>query len=314
VQRAPPGSFLEDVFRLLWIPITIAAALAQTVRNAAQRHLVGELGTLGATLVRFLYGLPFAAAWLLAVAVITGVAIPVPGWAMLAWCFAGGLCQIAGTALLLQTMRERNFAVGVAYSKTEVVQVAVFAWVLLGDPLSAQTAAAVACGTAGVLLLAPADRERPWRSLVEGFASRSALLGIGSGAGFALSAVCYRAATQVAGTPSFVANAALALVIAQAMQTLVLGGWLWWRTPEVVRRTFRAWRVSLFAGAMGATASAAWFTAFAIAPVTHVRTLGLVEMIFSYAVSRRLFREHLERRERAGMALIALAVVGITVV
>src|SRR3981189_722762 len=44
-----------------WIPITLGAALAQTLRNAAQRHLTGDLGALGATLVRFFYGLPFAA-------------------------------------------------------------------------------------------------------------------------------------------------------------------------------------------------------------------------------------------------------------
>ena len=46
------------------LPITIGAALAQTLRNAAQRHLTGDLGALGATLVRFFYGLPFAAVWL----------------------------------------------------------------------------------------------------------------------------------------------------------------------------------------------------------------------------------------------------------
>jgi drug/metabolite transporter (DMT)-like permease len=127
-----------------------------------------------------------------------------------------------------------------------------------------------------------------------------------------MSAVCYRAATHVAGTPFFVVNAAYSLVIAQAMQTLLLGGWLCLRTPDAVVRTLKAWRVSLFAGFMGAGASAAWFTAFAIEPVTHVRTLGMVEMIFSYAVSRRFFREHLTRRELAGMALIALAVGAIT--
>ena len=48
----------------LWIPITLWAAFAQSLRNAAQRHLTRELGTLGATSVRFVYGLPFAAAWL----------------------------------------------------------------------------------------------------------------------------------------------------------------------------------------------------------------------------------------------------------
>ena len=36
----------------LWIPVTIWAAFAQTLRNAAQRSLTDTLGTLGATLVR----------------------------------------------------------------------------------------------------------------------------------------------------------------------------------------------------------------------------------------------------------------------
>ena len=40
------------------------ATLAQTARNTAQRTLTAELGTLPATLVRFLYGLPFAGLWL----------------------------------------------------------------------------------------------------------------------------------------------------------------------------------------------------------------------------------------------------------
>jgi drug/metabolite transporter (DMT)-like permease len=296
----------------MWIPITIFAAFAQTVRNAAQRHLVSDLGTLGATLVRFLYGLPFAVAWLAILAIATKEALPAPGLPFFAWCAVGAMSQIAATALLLQTMRERNFAVGVAYSKTEVVQVAVFSLVLLGDRINLATALAVASGTAGVLLLAPADRERPFASLVEGFASRSALLGIGCGAGFAIAAVAFRAATQAAGESSPALAAALALVVAQTMQTLALGAWLLVRKPDVVRRTLRAWRVSLFAGFMGAAASAAWFTAFAIQSVTYVRTLGLVEMLFSYVVSRRIFREQLRRREIAGMVLIVAGVVIIT--
>jgi len=296
----------------MWIPITIFAAFAQTVRNAAQRHLVSELGTLGATLVRFLYGLPFALAWLAILAIATKEVVQAPSVTFLSWCAVGALGQIAATALLLQTMRERNFAVGVAYSKTEVVQVAVFSLALLGDRINLATGLAVASGTVGVLLLAPADPQRPFASLVEGFASRSALLGIGCGAGFAIAAVAFRAATQAAGESSPALAAALALVVAQAMQTLVLGGWLLVRKPDVVARTLRAWRVSLFAGFMGAAASAAWFTAFAIQSVTYVRTLGLVEMLFSYVVSRRLFREQLRGREIAGMLLIVAGAVVIT--
>jgi drug/metabolite transporter (DMT)-like permease len=80
----------------------------------------------------------------------------------------------------------------------------------------------------------------------------------------------------------------------------------------VVVRVLRAWRMSLFAGFMGAAASAGWFTAFALEPVAHVRTLGLIELVFSYAVSRRIFKERLSRSDVAGIALIALGVVVIT--
>jgi multidrug transporter EmrE-like cation transporter len=51
----------------------------------------------------------------------------------------------------------------------------------------------------------------------------------------------------------------------------------------------------------------------AIEPVAHVRTLGLVELVFSYAVSRKLFRERLSAIELAGMALLALGVAVITI-
>jgi drug/metabolite transporter (DMT)-like permease len=63
---------------------------------------------------------------------------------------------------------------------------------------------------------------------------------------------------------------------------------------------------------MGAAASAAWFSAFAIQSVTYVRTLGLTEMLFSYVVSRRFFRERLTPREIAGMVLIITGVLTIT--
>jgi uncharacterized membrane protein len=286
----------------LWIPVTIWAAFAQTARNAVQRGLTAELGTLGATLVRFLYGLPFAALWLAVVHGFSGAALPLAGGTFLAWVLTGAVTQIAATALLLRTMQERNFALGVAYSKSEVLQVAVFGLVLLGDPLGVAAALAVAAGTAGVLLLSPAG----WAS---GFTSRTAVLGLASGAGFAFSAVGYRgAALALADTP-FLLAAACVLLAAQLIQTVLLGGWLLAREPAVVGRVLRAWRPSLLAGFMGAAASAGWFTAFAIEPAAHVRTLGLIELVFSYAVSLKLFREKLSRRELAGMALLALGVV-----
>jgi drug/metabolite transporter (DMT)-like permease len=296
----------------LWIPITVWAAFAQTLRNAAQRHLTAELGTLGATLVRFLYGLPFALVWLAVVHVVDRAAIPVPNAGFVFWVIVAGLSQIVATALLLRVMEARNFALGVAYSKTEIIQVAVFGFVFLGDPVTAAAALAILCGTLGVLLLSPADRQRPFRTLLTGWTTRPALLGLASGASFALSAVGYRgAALSLDGVP-FLMAAAYTLVAAQFLQSLVLGGWLGWRDAGVIVRVLRAWRASLFAGFMGAAASAGWFTAMAIEPVAHVRTLGLVELIFSAIVSRRFFRERMTWLEIAGMTLLCAGIVIVT--
>ena len=293
----------------LWIPVTVWAAFAQTLRNAAQRHLVADLGTLGATLIRFLYGLPFALLWLLIVRAFGNFALPDPNAVFAIWVTLGAVSQIIATALLLRVMSERNFTLGVAYSKSEILQVAVFGFVFLGDRISLVALGAILLGTFGVLLLSPADKDRPIRGLLIGWTSRTALLGLASGTGFALSAVGFRGAALALGDTPFPMAAAVTLVAAQLLQTLMLGGWLLVRHTEVVMRVLRAWRASLFAGFMGAAASAGWFTAMAIEPAAHVRTLGLIELLFSYAVSRRLFRERLERRELAGIALLVLGLV-----
>ena len=296
-----------------WIPITLGAALAQTLRNAAQRHLTGDLGALGATLVRFFYGLPFAVAWLIVAWLAIAGGRPLPGTnpVFLWWTVVASLSQIAATALLLRCMQERNFALGVAYAKTEVIQVALFGLVLLGDRVSALTVAAILVATTGVMLLSLPVGALSVATITRGWASRAALFGVGSGAAFAIAAVGYRGAALALDTPSIVLAAAYSLVWAQTLQTILLGGYLLGRSAALVVAVLKAWRVSMVAGAMGAIGSACWFTAMALEPVANVRTLGLIELYFSYLVSRRFFRERLRPAELAGFVLLALGLLGV---
>ena len=103
---------------MIWVPVVLFAALAQTVRNAAQRSLTAELGTLPATLARFLFGLPFAAVYLLALyALLPGThVLPQFSAAYFGWIIVGAAFQIAATAALLLAMKERIFAVAVTLS------------------------------------------------------------------------------------------------------------------------------------------------------------------------------------------------------
>jgi uncharacterized membrane protein len=72
------------------------------------------------------------------------------------------------------------------------------------------------------------------------------------------------------------------------------------------------WRPSVLAGFMGAAASVGWFTAFAIEPAAHVRTLGLVELLFSFTIARRFFKERLAVAELIGVGLLMVALVMVT--
>lgn len=296
----------------LWIALTIGAALAQTFRNAAQRHLTATLGTLGATLVRFLYGLPFTLLWLAAVARFGDNAWPELNAAFVVWVVLAAVTQLVAAALLLQVMHERNFALGIAYSKTDVILVALFAFLILGEAVAPAVAAAIGVGTLGVMLLSPADPRHPLRALYTGWTTRSALLGLACGANFAFSSVCIRAAAFALPEVHFVMTAAVILCGAQLIQTFLLGSWLLARQPHTVVLIGREWRTSLFAGCMGATASVGWFTATAIEPIAHVRTLGLIELLFGYVISRRFFREKISPREITGMLLLALGLVIVT--
>ena len=60
----------------VWIPVTLLASSAQTLRNAMQRDLIGALGAVGAAQVRFLFGLPFAVMFLAGLLVATGLSAP----------------------------------------------------------------------------------------------------------------------------------------------------------------------------------------------------------------------------------------------
>lgn len=297
---------MQDWF-WLWIPATLLAAAAQTARNAMQRHLTETLGTVGATHVRFLYGFPFAVALFAAGCAVAGHLPPMPDADSAGWIAAGALTQVLATAAMLAAMRTQSFALAVAYTKTEPVLVAIFALIVLAEPVTPTSAIAILLACSGVIAMSG----NPWRK--GGHDWRATALGIASGGLFALSAVFYRGGILKLGEPLFWLAALTALVLALGLQAATLTVYLVVTDRPALRRVIAAWRPSLFAGAMGAFASAGWFTAFSLATAAAVRTLGLIEVLFSFAVGRRLFKQTVKPNEIAGLALV-LAGVAILIV
>jgi drug/metabolite transporter (DMT)-like permease len=288
---------------LLWIPVTLAAAAAQTGRNATQRRLTETIGTVGATQVRFLYGFPFAVLALGIASLITSEAVPAPNAVFLAYALAGAVTQILATALMLSAMRERAFSVVTAYTKTEPVQVALFGLVILGDALTPAMALAIGVATSGVVLMAV----KPGTGLASS-GVRPVLFGIASGAFFALAAIGFRGAILSLDQGSALIRASTTLVWSLGLQTGILLVWLGLFNRKALVASFRAWRPSLGAGFLGALASQFWFIGFALTTAANVRTLALVEVLMAQAVSHRLLGQRTTRREIIGMLLILCGV------
>jgi drug/metabolite transporter (DMT)-like permease len=288
---------------LLWVPFTLLAAAGQTARNAMQRELTTALGTVGATHVRFLFGFPFALVFLAVVLTATGLPIPKPPAVFWPWIVLGAGAQILATALMLATMNDRSFVLTIAYIKTEAIQAALFGLIFLGDHVTLGMVVAILAATAGVVAMSLKGK-----GATEG-GTRPVLLGLFSGAMFALSAVGYRGAILSLGLPSFVLAATFTVTVGLLMQAGVLTLYLAVRDRAVLHAIARAWRPSLFAGFMGATASEFWFLAFALTTAANVRTLGLTEVLFAQAISYFIFKQATTRREALGMSLIVAGVV-----
>lgn len=287
---------------MLWILLTAAAAPLQVARNALQRGLVGDAGPWGATLVRFLFGLPFSALMFAVVAVLTPAAAPHLSLRFAVAVAIGAVAQMAATGFLLLAMGRAGFAVATVMQQSSLLLGALIG-VVLGDRLPPQAWAGMGLATIGLLILSWPRREDVRGSL------RGAALGLASGAAFGVALNGYRQAGLALEAAHPIYSALAGVVTAQVLQSLLLGAILAALRPQALRAVAESWRSSLGAGFFGSAASACWFGALAMAPAGPVRAVGVIEAPIAAAVGRRLFRERLSARQWIGGALTSLGVV-----
>jgi drug/metabolite transporter (DMT)-like permease len=289
---------------LTWLPFTLLAALFQAWRTAVQQRVRADLSVNAAGLVRYLYGLPVGLLLLGLYLGWRGVGVPEFGMRFLGFAAAAGLAQILGTNLLLLAFGYRNYVVGTAYAKTEAIQGAILAMVLLGEMLTPLSWLGIAVGVVGVMVISSGGQRLRLRDIVQ----PAALCGLGAGLGFTMTSIFVKAATLAIATTDKVMAALVALVVVQACQTLMQGSYVAWRERDQLPRVRSTWRTSGQVGVLAALGSACWFTGFAMAPVALVRAVGQVEVVFTLGFSRFYLKEAMARHEGAGLVLVGIGV------
>lgn len=293
-----------------WIIFSIAAAAFQTVRFMLQKYLsMGELSAGGATFSRFFYSVPFITTLTAAYLYYNGVPMPALSGAFWVGALVGGFCQIAATWCVVALFAQRNFAVGITFKKTEVIQTALFGLVLLGDHVSAVGWAAIIAGLAGVLILS--DPPAGEGSVLGRIWNKAAGLGILSGAMFAISAVGYRAATLEIDHEDPLVRSSVTLAVVTVSQTIGMAAWLAWREKGELGNVVGAWRTAVWMGITGMLGSICWFTAFTLKSAAYVFAVGQIEVIFSLAASYLFFKEKITGRELLGILFLSVSILGL---
>ena len=290
---------------MIWLPATLLAALFQAWRTAVQQRVRADLSVNAAGLVRYLYGLPVGLVLLGAYLTWRSAELPAIHAPFLAYCAAAGFAQIIGTNLLLMAFGYRNYVAGTAFAKTEAMQGALLAFLLLGELLSWLTIFGIGAGVVGVMIVAAGGQRLRLPDIIQ----PAALCGLGAGLGFTMTSIFVKSASLELATTDKLLAALLALVAVQTWQTLMQGSYVLWREREQLPRVIATWRTSGQVGLLAALGSACWFTGFATAPVALVRAVGQVEVILTLGFSRFYLKEARKPGEALGLILVGLGVV-----
>ncbi len=293
----------------LWVIITILAAFSQNLRSAFQKKLQNDLSDIGATNVRFLFGLPFAIIYFLFLHNSYEVTLTSIPNKFILFTILGGVSQIIATFLLLKIFNYKNFAVGTTYSKTEPIQALFFSILILGETISYMGMIGIIIGIFGVIFISYKSDKLSYDNKPD--SKNSIYLGLLSGALFGIAAVMFRGASLSLNLDNLLYSSGLTLLVALFIQTTLLGIYLIITDKNQILLSFDNLKDCTIVGFFGALASMCWFYAMSIQNVAYVRALGQIELVFTILMTLIYFKEKISFREIIGICFI---LIGITVI
>tara|TARA_A100001011_G_scaffold292243_1_gene303932 strand:- start:583 stop:1299 length:717 start_codon:yes stop_codon:yes gene_type:complete len=216
------------------------------------------------------------------------------------YVFIASVLQITFTLLFLYLFKFTNFLVGTALSKTEVIQIAFFEFIILKDYLNFYALLGIMISTFGVIIFSTKNL----KNIVNSFFSKSTIVGLFCGTLLALSVVFYRGSMEfIEFTNKNFDKALLTLFAATIIQTSLITLYLIFFELNEFKKIKSNIKLSALAGLFGFSATISWFYSFSLVQAALVRAVGQIELLFSYISSRFMFREKIKFIEIIGIII-----------
>jgi len=277
-----------------WIIFTILATILQSFRNLEQKSLNKRLDALTVSWSRFIIPLPFA----IIVVILTFYQFDNK---FIFYCFVAGLFQIAGNVFLLQTFKARNFSIGIAFYKTEVLQSYLIGLLFFNTLISTSDLMSILVATIGVILISgnfTAGHKTSYKNLAKSFYNQSSLYGLLTGLSFSISAFNLKFASDKLYNLQYspIKTALIVLmwiicfqniffVIVKFCQRTLIRDFKSIISLEN-KYTFLKTSILSFCG------SFCWFIAFGLGEVVYVKAVGQIEIVIAILISFLLLKKN----------------------
>ena len=284
---------------MVWAIFAVLAAFFQNLRTSLQKKLNKNLSIVASTYVRFAFALPFALiVFIFNFGNFDIISTVLNQSNFFYYTFLGSVIQITFTITLLYLFRFSNFVVGTSLSKTEVIQIAIFEYIILKDKLNLFGVLGIIIATIGVIMISIKDL----RLFFKNFFSKVTLIGLGAGLLLGLSVVYFRAAAlSLENFSSNFDKAFMTVFFALIIQTTMITIYLIIFEQSEFKKFLENKFEIVLAGLSGFLATLSWFFAFTLIQASFVRALGQIEIFFSYVSSKYLFKEKITFIEILGV-------------
>ena len=294
-----------------WVLITAIASLSQTFRSVFQKNLIEDVGVLASAYSRFIFALPFVA--LLAIFFLDAQELVIlKNFSSTVWFFliAASICQILFTIILIKLFTLRSFAIGVAFSKTEVIQTTLLEIIIVGFILTSQVLSAIIIGFIGMLFMS--KQKLIGNVGYNRLFFKQVTLGVSCGIFLGLSSVLYKVALDNVTSDFIYKKVLIVSFLALAFQSAIFGIYiLVTEGTQNALKLMLIWKRGLPVGFFACAATFCWFYAFSLVDATLVRAVGQLEIVFSVLISFVFYKERITGFELIGMSLITISILAL---
>ena len=290
-----------------WIVTSVMGAFFQNARSSIQKKLNTEMSLMASTYVRFAFSLPVLfVVFFIYFGNFNYFIISVQNSNFITYVILASVLQISFTLLFLYLLKFTNFLIGTALSKTEVIQIAFFEFIILKDYLNFYALLGIMISTIGVIIFSTKDL----KNIINGFFSKSTVVGLLCGTLLALSVVFYRGSMEFLefSNKNF-DRALLTLFAATIIQTSLITFYLLLFEITEFKKIKSNIKLSSLAGFFGFSATISWFYSFSLVQAALVRAVGQIELLFSYISSRFMFKEKIRIIEIFGIFIFIFGLI-----